>query len=286
MQIHRQCLIYWIGHRSRWLIRAKSDHNSISCGFPKSSVLGPLSFSLYINDLYVAIVSESMRLFVNEIVFFMHAINLNNLINDITEKFIELYNWCVCNKLTMNGEKTNFVLFQAINKPIPHNFDQIKRGLWKLHVLKLLMPGRILWWDSKMEWACWFFFYIIHSLNILESSIILITRQSSQLWDSYIMHLSIQNKVWYWSLWQYTCKNIFRIQVKQNKLLKLILSWDWPTPTNFIHSDLKILKVEDIHWYHISLLINVLWKEYKKISKLVSKLKLYHLQLEIKGPLV
>ena len=37
-------------------------------------------------------------------------------------------------------------------------------------------------------------------------------------------------------------KNISKVQVIQNKLLKLILSWDWQTSTNFVHSDLKILK--------------------------------------------
>ena len=44
--------------------------------------------------------------------------------------------------------------------------------------------------------------------------------------------------------------NISRIQVIPNKLLKLILSWDWQTSTNFVRSDLKIL-VEDIHEYSI-----------------------------------
>ena len=39
-----------------------------------------------------------------------------------------------------------------------------------------------------------------------------------------------------------SAKNISRVQVIQNKLLKLILSWDWQTSTNFVHSDLKILK--------------------------------------------
>ena len=46
-------------------------------------------------------------------------------------------------------------------------------------------------------------------------------------------------------------QNISRVQVIQNKLLKLILTWDWQTSTNFVHSDLKILKVEDIYKYNI-----------------------------------
>ena len=38
-----------------------------------------------------------------------------------------------------------------------------------------------------------------------------------------------------------------------------------------------------IYWI---LLINVLWGEYQKISKLITKLKVYYMQLEAKGPLM
>ena len=70
----------------------RSDHNIISCGVPQGSILGPLLFSLYINDLYMAVGSDSVRLFADDTVLFMHDTNLNNLINDISVKFIELYN--------------------------------------------------------------------------------------------------------------------------------------------------------------------------------------------------
>ena len=95
------------------IIRAKSNDNIISCGFPKGSVLGPLLFSWYINDLYMAVGFDSVRLFVDETVLFMHVINLNNLISDITEKFIVLYNWCVCNKLTINGGKDELCIISS-----------------------------------------------------------------------------------------------------------------------------------------------------------------------------
>ena len=40
-------------------------------------------------------------------------------------KFHESYLWCVRNKLTINCDKTNFILFHAINKPIPKQLDEI-----------------------------------------------------------------------------------------------------------------------------------------------------------------
>ena len=40
----------------------------------------------------MAVGSDSVRLFADDTVLFMHDPNLNNLINDITEKFTESYN--------------------------------------------------------------------------------------------------------------------------------------------------------------------------------------------------
>ena len=70
----------------------KSDHTIISSGVPQGSVLGPPLFLLYINDLYMAVGSDFVRLFADDTVLIMHDTNLNNLIND-TEKFADLYNW-------------------------------------------------------------------------------------------------------------------------------------------------------------------------------------------------
>ena len=43
----------------------------------------------------MAVGSDSVRLFADDTVLLMHDTNLHNLINDISEQFIELYNWCM-----------------------------------------------------------------------------------------------------------------------------------------------------------------------------------------------
>ena len=99
----------------------------------------------------MAVGSDSVRLFADDTVLFMHDPNLNNLINGITEKFTEMYNWSVCNKLTINGRKTNFVLFHAINKPLPQNIDQIKTGVMDVTRVKIYQYLGV-YFDETLKW--------------------------------------------------------------------------------------------------------------------------------------
>ena len=99
--------------------------DEVKCGVPQGSVLGPLLFSLYINDIYRAGGQDCIRLFADNTALFMYDENLNSLIANVVSKFNELYLWCVRNKLTMNCDKTNFILFHATNKPIPKQMDEI-----------------------------------------------------------------------------------------------------------------------------------------------------------------
>ena len=99
--------------------------DDVKCGVPKGSVLGPLLFSLYINDIYRAVGQDNIRLFADDTALFMYDENLNSLIANVVSKFNELYLWCVRNKLTINCDKTNFILFHATNNPIPKQMDEI-----------------------------------------------------------------------------------------------------------------------------------------------------------------
>ena len=98
---------------------------NITCGVPQGSVLGPLFFAMYINDIYNAVGQNCVRLFADDPALSIHHPDVNTLALDIISKFNELNRWCISNKLTINASKTNFILFHTLNKPTPHNFVEI-----------------------------------------------------------------------------------------------------------------------------------------------------------------
>ena len=53
--------------------------------------------------------------------FIMKMINLRNLENTLNQELKELNQWLCVNRLALNVNKTNFVLFHTFNKPIKEN---------------------------------------------------------------------------------------------------------------------------------------------------------------------
>ena len=83
----------------------------ITCGVPQGSVLGPLMFLIYINDIAIAVPNEKVRLFADDTNLFLARNTALSVANAANNTMFKLNNWFLANKLSLNTDKTFYMIF-------------------------------------------------------------------------------------------------------------------------------------------------------------------------------
>jgi hypothetical protein len=89
---------------------SKSRHQQLLCGVPQGSILGPLLFIMYINDIVNTSSILDFVLFADDTTILYSHDNISSKLNVINKELAEVTNWFKANKLSVNAGKTNYML--------------------------------------------------------------------------------------------------------------------------------------------------------------------------------
>ena len=82
----------------------------LSCGVPQGTILGPLLFLLYINDLPNSLSNCEPRMYADDTHLTYAGDNADNIQLHLNQDLENVHNWLRANKLTLNMIKTEFML--------------------------------------------------------------------------------------------------------------------------------------------------------------------------------
>ena len=127
-----------------------SDSKTLKCGVPQGSILGPLLFLIYINDLPSVSTLFMPILFADDTNLFCTGQNLDDLVQKINIEMEKIYSWVKSNKLSLNVDKTNFMLFTP--KHFSRSMGNIYiNGTCIIEVTETKFLGVII--DYKLNWS-------------------------------------------------------------------------------------------------------------------------------------
>ena len=82
----------------------------VTCGVPQGSILGPLLFLLYVNDLPNTSSLLTFHLFADDTNLYFSSKNLSHLEAILNRELNSVAEWMKCNRLALSISKTNFIL--------------------------------------------------------------------------------------------------------------------------------------------------------------------------------
>lgn len=83
----------------------------LTTGVQQGSVLGPLMFLLYINDLAHVSKNLEFKLFADDTTVLYSNESLMNILEDAAIEMNVVFDWFFANKLCVNVDKTHFMFF-------------------------------------------------------------------------------------------------------------------------------------------------------------------------------
>jgi hypothetical protein len=229
------------------LNNTESDLLPIKTGVPQGSILGPLLFIIYINDLVQASKIFKPIIYADDTTLFTAIRALDTQINRSTilnQELSEIFTWLKLNKLSLNCNKTKAMLFHKPQKKV--SFPLLKIDEKEIEYVKQFnFLGIII--DSNINWK-------YHAQNVtkkLSRSLGIMNSLKHILPIEALLHiyncLFLSNINYGLFLWGWQSKNVGK-QVK--KAVRIITKSKYNAHTNILFKGLQLLNFESLCTLH------------------------------------
>ena len=224
----------------------------VTCGVPQGSILGPLLFIIYINDLPNVTNKLFPILFADDTTLLIEGSNIHNIITSLNNELNSLNVWLGTNKLSINVSKTHYMVFhRARRKNNNHNNIFLNNSiLTKVNYTNFL--GIIV--DNKLNWIN-HISYIKNKIAkgmgiLLKARKVLNKKVLLQLYHSFVFpYLIYCSEVW-GTASDIHLQSLIKLQ---KKIVRIINFSPYNSPTKIIFQQLNILPFKKLVFQRLAL---------------------------------
>ena len=87
------------------------DWRKIIAGLPQGSILGPILFNIFLNDIFFFLKDANLGNYADDSTLYAYNKNLETVISNLRQEFSILSNWFYDNYMVLNPGKCHFMLF-------------------------------------------------------------------------------------------------------------------------------------------------------------------------------
>ena len=267
-----------------------SDLKPITCGVPQGSVLGPLLFLLYINDFSKSVPDLDFHLFADDSNLFCSHKSLQCLEAKVNVELNNVNNWLCVNKLSLNIDKSNFVIFHPSQKKVQYPINLIIN--YKILEEKKYVKYLGIIMDCNLNWK-----QHIHELSKKVSRSIGILSKLRhyvpqsiliQIYYSIVFPFLIYGVL----IWGNTYKsNIYPLVILQKKAIRIITFSHFQSHTSPLFKKFNLLKLPDIVYLYTAVFMHQFHKgnlpeKFNNYFTLVSNQHSYNTRLASKATFI
>jgi Reverse transcriptase (RNA-dependent DNA polymerase) len=209
-------------------------------GVPQGSVLGPLLFLLYINDINTTVNLCHIKLFADDTLVYISDKNVEQAISKMNSELYKLNEWLKLNKLILNNEKTVYMIINNKKVETDETIKMDGKNIMKVDQVKYL--GIIL--DNKLN----FNEHFENVVKKISNKTWFLSRMKFKLDKSHrtlVYKTMIEPHLQYCStiLFIMSDEKVEKLQKLQNRAMRTILNCDMRTR--------KIDMLENLKWMSI-----------------------------------
>ena len=222
-----------------------------SFGVPQGSILGPLLYIIYANDLSNVINTDNsiIKLFADDSNVFLYHSHFRSLFTLANSICNVMYKWCLANNLSINASKCSYMVF----KPSINNVTEMSTGNYNIWLngqkLKYVESAKFLGLtiDNKLTWSQ-HIDNLVKRVNMYTSwfykiRMMLTEDAGRKLYYAYVHSSILYGLLLYGNANKTT---MTRLQVSHNRSLRILQKLPYRTHNKTLYNNYSIMSISDL----------------------------------------